>query len=106
MRRASLGAMRPLDNNVRHCYNRAMKSVTIGARISPEMNAGLDRLAKLTGRAKSWLLCEAIQAYVAGEEDFIAAVQEGLEDLRAGRVVEHSEVVRHFERRSKKPSRR
>ena len=82
-----------------------MKSVTVGARISPELDARLERLAKLTGRAKSWLLCEAIQSYVANEQDFIAAVQEGLSDMRAGRVMDHVAVVRHFEKRFKQPSR-
>lgn len=79
-----------------------MKSVTVGARISPKLGAGLARLAQLTGRPKSWLLCEAIQSYVAGEEEFIAAVNEGLSDMHAGRVLEHEQVVRRFERRFKK----
>lgn len=83
-----------------------MKSVTVGARISPRLDASLARLSRLTGRAKSWLLCDAIEAYVANEEDFIAAVQEGLADAKAGRVVSHETVVRHFEKRFKKASRR
>ncbi len=83
-----------------------MKSVTIGARISPKLDAGLQRLAQLTGRPKSWLLCEAIETYVAGEEEFIAAVKEGLADMRAGRVVEHAEVVAHFRRRFRKTPKR
>lgn len=83
-----------------------MKSVSVGARISPKLDAGLVRLAQLTGRPKSWLLCEAIQSYVTGEEEFIAAVKEGLSDMRAGRVLEHEQVVRRFERRFKKTSKR
>jgi predicted transcriptional regulator len=83
-----------------------MKSVTVGARISPKLDAGLERLALLTGRPKSWLLCEAIESYVASEKEFISAVQEGLADMRAGRVLEHEQVVRHFERRFKKTSKR
>ncbi|NNN06335.1 MAG: CopG family transcriptional regulator [Elusimicrobia bacterium] len=83
-----------------------MKSVTVGARISPKLDAGLVRLAQLTGRPKSWLLGEAIQSYVAGEEEFLSAVQEGLADMRAGRVLEHEQVVRHFEKRFKKTPKR
>ena len=82
-----------------------MKSMTVGARISPKLNAGLEHLASLTGRPKSWLLCEAIQTYVAGEEEFILAVQEGLADMRAGRVLEHEQIVRHFEKKLKKSRR-
>jgi len=83
-----------------------MKSVTVGARISPKLDASLERLASLTGRPKSWLLCEAIQSYVAGEEEFISAVKEGLADARAGRVLEHEQVVRRFEKRFRKTSKR
>lgn len=83
-----------------------MKSVTVGARITPQLDASLDRLASLTGRPKSWHVCEALQAYVANEEDFISAVKGGLADLRAGRVVAHEAVVRHFERRFKKAAKR
>ena len=79
-----------------------MKSVTVGARISPKLDASLDRLSRLTGRAKSWLLCEAIEAYVANEADFIAAVEAGFADAKAGRVVNHEAVAKHFERQFKK----
>lgn len=82
------------------------KSVMVGARISPKLDAGLARLSQLTGRPKSWLVCEALQSYVAGEEEFIAAVEKGLADMRAGRVLEHEDVVRHFEKRFKKTPRR
>ena len=83
-----------------------MKSVTVGTRISPKLDAELARLAQLTGRPKSWLVCEAIQTYVAGEEQFIAAVKEGQADLRAGRVLDHEDVVRRLEKRFKKSPKR
>lgn len=83
-----------------------MKSVTVGARISPKLDARLERLALLTGRPKSWHLCEAIESYVASEVEFISAVKEGLADMRAGRVVDHETVVRHFNKRFKKTSKR
>lgn len=83
-----------------------MKSVTIGARISPQLDARLERLALLTGRPKSWHLCEALEAYAANEQQFISAVKEGLADARAGRTVAHVTVVGHFERRFKKTPKR
>ena len=83
-----------------------LKSISIGARISPKLAADLERLASLTGRPKSWHLCEAIRSYVTTEQEFIAAVKEGLADMRAGRVIEHEKVDRHFEKRFKKTSRR
>lgn len=83
-----------------------MKSVTIGARISPELDATLERLALLTGRPKSWHLCEALEAYAANEQQFISAVKEGLADARAGRVVDHEAVVGYFKKRFKKTPKR
>jgi len=83
-----------------------LKSITIGARVSPELDEGLERLAHLTGRPKSWHLCEAIRSYVVSEREFIAAVKEGLADVRAGRVVSHESVVRRFGKRFKKTSKR
>ena len=79
-----------------------LKSITIGARISPKLDASLERLANFTGRPKSWHLCEAIRSYVVGEQEFIAAVKEGFADMRAGRLVDHEKAVRHFEKRFKK----
>lgn len=38
----------------------------------------------------------------AHEQDFIAAVEEGLADAKAGRVVSHEAVVGHFTCRFKK----
>ena len=83
-----------------------LKSISIGARISPKLDASLERLANLTGRPKSWHLCEAIQFYVANEREFMEAVKEGLADARAGRVVDHETVVRHFQKRFKNTSHR
>jgi predicted transcriptional regulator len=83
-----------------------LKSVMIGARISPKLDAGLARLAELTGRPKSWHLCEAIQFYVTNEQEFVEAVKEGLADMRAGRVLKHEQIIRHFAKRFKRTSHR
>lgn len=82
-----------------------LKSVTIGARISPDLDKRLQRLADLTGRPKSWHLCEAVETYVLNEQEFISAVHEGLEDHQAGRLMTHESVKRHFERKHRKHAR-
>jgi predicted transcriptional regulator len=46
-----------------------------------------------------------MRAIAAGEQEFISAVKDGLADARAGRVLEHEQIVRHFERRFKKTPR-
>jgi predicted transcriptional regulator len=74
------------------------KSVTIAARVDADLDEGLGRLAKSTGRSKSWLINEALRSYVANEQRFLSAVEEGKEALREGRTVDHSTVVAAFKR--------
>lgn len=69
------------------------KSVTIAARVDETLDAELDRLASVTGRTKSALVAEALRSYVASERQFIEAVEAGLEDLKAGRLVDHETVA-------------
>jgi predicted transcriptional regulator len=74
------------------------KSITIAARVDADLDADLNRLAKATGRSKSWLINEALSSFVANEREFLAAVEKGKKALRAGRVVDHATVVAAFER--------
>src|ERR1700722_54358 len=74
------------------------KSVTIAARVDADLDAELNRLATTTGRSKSWLVNEALRSFVANEQQFLAAVEEGKQALREGRVVDHATVVAAFER--------
>jgi RHH-type transcriptional regulator, rel operon repressor / antitoxin RelB len=74
------------------------KSVTIAARVDADLDGQLDRLAAATGRSKSWLISEALRAYVANEQQFLAAVEEGKQALRDGRTLDHATVVAAFER--------
>jgi RHH-type rel operon transcriptional repressor/antitoxin RelB len=74
------------------------RSVTIAARIDANLDSELERLASATGRSKSWLISEALRSYVANEQQFLAAVEEGKQALRDGRVVDHATVIEAFER--------
>jgi predicted transcriptional regulator len=74
------------------------KSTTLAARVDAELDAELDRLAAAKGRTKSWLINEALRSYVANEQQFFAAVEEGKQALKAGRVVDHRTVVAAFDR--------
>jgi RHH-type transcriptional regulator, rel operon repressor / antitoxin RelB len=77
---------------------RMTKSITLAARVDAELDAELTRLAAATGRTKSWLINEALRSYVANEQQFLAAVEEGKQALREGRVIEHDTVVAAFNR--------
>jgi RHH-type rel operon transcriptional repressor/antitoxin RelB len=74
------------------------KSTTLSARVDADLEAELSRLATATGRSKSWLINEALRSYVANEQQFLAAVEEGKQALRNGRVIDHQTVVTAFER--------
>ena len=67
--------------------------VAIKARIPAELDDALTRLASARGKRKSTLVCEALREYVLSEEAFAAAVEEGRADIRAGRLVEHADVI-------------
>jgi predicted transcriptional regulator len=67
-------------------------SETLSVRVSPELKAGLDKLAAGTRRTKSFLAAEALEAYVKRELAIVEAVQRGLDDVSAGRVVPQEEV--------------
>jgi predicted transcriptional regulator len=74
------------------------KSVTLAARIDADLDAELSRIAATSGRSKSWLVNEALRSFVANEQQFLAAVEEGKQALREGRTVDHATVVAAFER--------
>ncbi len=74
------------------------KPVTLAARVDADLDAELTRLATAAGRTKSWLINEALRSYVVNEQQFLAAVQEGKQALREGRVIDHTTVVNAFDR--------
>ena len=69
---------------------------TVTFHTSPEIKARLERLAAATRRSKSFLTNDAVERYLAEEEAFLAAVESGLQDAEAGRVVEHGEAMQYL----------
>jgi RHH-type rel operon transcriptional repressor/antitoxin RelB len=67
----------------------------IAVRISAELETRLDRLAKLTGRTKTFYVREAIEAHLEDLEDAYLAASV-LEDIRTGRekLVSLEDVVK------------
>jgi predicted transcriptional regulator len=80
-----------------------MSEFTVSTRISQELAERLEKLASALGRTKSWLLRNALQAYVASEQQLIDGVQEGVDAYRVGEVVDHADIVADW-RRHKEPS--
>jgi predicted transcriptional regulator len=76
-----------------------MKDVTISARVPEDLGQQIDRLAAAANRNRSWVVEEALRAYLAKEVQFLEAVEEGMEAYKRGDVLDHSEVVARFEER-------
>ena len=65
-------------------------TVTLGTRVAPELRDQVDTLAKALRRDRAWILEEALKRYIAEESQFLAAIEQGKADARAGRVTEHN----------------
>jgi len=81
-----------MEYGVFSCIMNSPRVVTF--RIAPEKVAQLDTLAKAMDRDRSYLLNEAVEAYLSEQRRFIAMVEEGLEDMRSGRFYTDEEVGR------------
>jgi predicted transcriptional regulator len=70
--------------------------IRIEAVIPANLDEALDRLASTRGQSKAALVRDALAEFVLSEEAFVAAVEEGLADLDAGRIVSHENVMREI----------
>ncbi len=70
------------------------KSVTLAARAA----AAPGRLAPATARSKSQVISAALRCTMATGQRILAAVEEGKQARRAGRVTDHETVVAAFNR--------
>lgn len=74
-----------------------MSSTTMTIRLPLDVSDKLSRLAKGTDRSRSYLAAAALSAYVDQELEIIEGIQQGLDDVEAGRVVPHEQVVAEAE---------
>ncbi len=68
--------------------NRAVLSV----HTKPETSERLGKLAEASGRTRSALANEALETFLDHQEWMIAEIERGIEDARAGRVIEHADM--------------
>jgi predicted transcriptional regulator len=68
-------------------------STTMTIRVRLDVKEKLERIANDTRRSKSFLAGEAVAAYVERELEIIDGIKRGLEDVAAGRVVPHEQVM-------------
>ena len=72
--------------------------VSISAKVPEELSQQVDRLAAATRRNRSWVVEEALRLYLTQELEFLEAVEEGIREMEAGDVIDHSEVVADWDR--------
>ncbi len=66
---------------------------TVTFHTTPEVKTRLDILATRTRRSMSFLTNEAVERYLAEEEDFIRDVEAGIAAADAGHFIDHAEAA-------------
>lgn len=69
-----------------------MPSTTFTVRVEPEVKKRLEKLAKSTGRTRSFLAAEALNEYLDVNEWQVAGVKRAIVSLDRGEGVPHQEV--------------
>ena len=69
-----------------------MSSTTVSVRIDPAVKKRLEKLAKSTGRSRSFLAAEAINEYVDLNAWQVAGIEKAVASLDRGEGVPHERV--------------
>jgi predicted transcriptional regulator len=69
------------------------KTALVSVRLDPDLNERIAAVAAALDRPKSWAITQAVKEYLADQEWQLAAIEEGLRDADAGRVVDQSSVL-------------
>ena len=62
-------------------------------RLTPEIEKEVAKIAKVLNRPTSWVVEQAVKEFVALQEWHLAAIEEGIRDADAVRVVPHDDVA-------------
>jgi len=84
-----------------------MASTTFTVRVEPEVKKRLEKLAKSTGRTRSFLAAEALNEYLDVNEWQVAGVKRAVVSLDRGEGVPHQEVkdwVNSWGRKRERPA--
>ncbi len=69
-----------------------MPSTTFTVRVQPEVKKRLEKLARSTGRTRSFLAAEALNEYLDVNEWQVAGVKRAIASLDRGEGISHKEV--------------
>lgn len=74
-----------------------MASTTVTVRVESQVKKRLEKLAKSTGRTRSYLAGEALKDYLDVNEWQVAGIKKAIESIERGEGVPHSEVRKWVE---------
>jgi predicted transcriptional regulator len=69
------------------------KTSPVSVRLDPDLNDRVAAVAAALDRPKSWAITQAVKEYVDVFERQLAAIEEGVGDADAGRLVDQSKVL-------------
>ncbi len=75
-----------------------MKTATVSAKLDPKTAKKLELLVQATARSKSYLVAEAIEAYVEDQAWQIEAIKEGLKEADEGKFATEGQVKKTFKK--------
>ena len=69
------------------------KIAPVSVRLDAELNERLVAVAAALDRPKSWVIEQAVADFVSLQEWQLAAIEEGIREADAGKLVAHEDVV-------------
>jgi predicted transcriptional regulator len=68
------------------------KSSTLSIRLNPDTRKRLARLARTSGRSSNFLIADAVESYVSGQERMLAEVRQADRQVRSGHYIRHEDM--------------
>lgn len=78
------------------------KTSLMSVRMPERLAERLENLAKATDRSKSYLAALAIEEFVAIQEWQVQAIQEGISEAEAGKLVGHDKALKELKKWGRK----
>ena len=69
------------------------KPASLSVRLEPELNKELSAVAARLDRPKSWVAQQAVREFIDLQLWQMSAIEKGLRDSEAGRLVSHEQIV-------------
>lgn len=73
----------------------------VTAKLPQELALRLDEVAERIERSKSWIVRQAVSEWLAEDERRYQLTLEALEDVDAGRLIAHENILEYFEQRKR-----